>query len=299
MPRASRARTAIQAPVFFMRSPVVSWRRLVRPAAAEDAAAEETAFERAQPVHAAAAEAGRLARRVEARDRLAEASSTRPCRSVWMPPRLLRLMMNSRMAISGPPPGRGSSGTCRCAGDRPSSGALGDAPQLFSLWKVGPRRSARRSGSIASPSVSRSTALSPCSAFIFPPVPAAVAPTTSSQLSVRSSYQPFVAEQQVAQEASFFLSRIDGLNSAPETASSLMAILRLIICQEYWRSVAQTCVTRSRVSKPVTSGIGADARPRQSSHSAERGGTTKGRGSACAASSGARRRRSSTSCRGG
>jgi hypothetical protein len=100
------------------------------------------------------------------------------------------------------------------------------------------------------------------------------ATTTSSQLSIRVSTSQRLPKRMSRRKASFFLSRIEGLNSAPETASSFRAILRLRICQEYCRSVAQTRVTRSRVSKPVTSG-GAKRWPRQSTHSAERGGTTE------------------------
>ena len=67
--------------------------------------------------------------------------------------------------------------------------------------------------------------------------------------------------------------RIDGLNSAPEIASSFSAMRWLSSCQEQALSCAQICVTRSRVSYPLTSG-GQMRSPRQFSHSAERGGTS-------------------------
>ena len=53
-------------------------------------------------MHAAAAEAGDLARGVQARERLPVGPSTRESRSVWMPPSVLRVRMLRRTAISGP-----------------------------------------------------------------------------------------------------------------------------------------------------------------------------------------------------
>ena len=73
---------------------------------------------------------------------------------------------------------------------------------------------------------------------------------------------------------SFFLSRIDGLCSAPEIANSFSAIFMFMSCQEYCFSCAQMSVTSRRVSKPDTSGCGPMRSPRQFSHSAERGGTS-------------------------
>jgi uncharacterized membrane protein HdeD (DUF308 family) len=74
-----------------------------RDAAAEQAAAEERAFEAALAVHAAAAETGRFARRVKPWESAARTGPrTRLDRSVCNPPMLLRLMMNSRIATSGP-----------------------------------------------------------------------------------------------------------------------------------------------------------------------------------------------------
>ena len=72
-------------------------------AAGEQAAAEEGALQRPVAVHPAAAEAGHLAGRVQARDRGAvRRRRTRPDRSVCRPPSVLRVRMLSRTAISGP-----------------------------------------------------------------------------------------------------------------------------------------------------------------------------------------------------
>ena len=43
--------------------------------------------------------------------------------------------------------------------------------------------------------------------------------------------------------------RVEGVCSAPETASSFSAMRRFMICQEYCRCCAQMSVTRRRVSK--------------------------------------------------
>jgi hypothetical protein len=126
-PSCSRACTASQAAVFF----IALFLSIVRRCGRRGCSRRGSCLR---------ARAGRACRRRRSRpprpprtgrDRRPAASSTRHCRSVWMPPRLLRLMMNSRIAISGPPCGRGSSGTCRCAGDRPSSGAHRRCAQLL------------------------------------------------------------------------------------------------------------------------------------------------------------------------
>ena len=99
------------------------------------------------------------------------------------------------------------------------------------------------------------------------------ATTRSAQFVVISFNSQWLPNSKSRNSPSLLLLRIDGLNSAPEIASSFRAILRLSSCQEYWRSSAQMRVTRSRVSKPVTSGLGPMRSPRQLSHRAERGGT--------------------------
>ena len=83
----------------------------------EQAAAEERALQRPVAVHAAAAEAGDLAGRVQAGDRAAvRAAAPAPTRSVSSPPRVLRVMTCSRTAISGPASGSSiSCGVRRCA----------------------------------------------------------------------------------------------------------------------------------------------------------------------------------------
>jgi hypothetical protein len=76
-------------------------------------------------------------------------------------------------------------------------------------------------------------------------------------------------------KASFFLSRIEGLNSAPETASSFMAMAG--------SSAARSTAARWRTPappgrgcrNPVTSGIGPMRRPLPVQPQAERGGTTE------------------------
>ena len=83
-------------------------------AAGEQAAAEEGALERPVAVHPAAAEAGSPRRPRTGRARAApSAPSTRPSRSVSIPPRLLRVRMCSFTAMSGP--AAGSSSLCGAA----------------------------------------------------------------------------------------------------------------------------------------------------------------------------------------
>ena len=203
------------------------------------------------------------------------ASSTRLQRSVWMPPRLLRLMMNSRMAMSG----SALSSRMRCdlqVRMRSPFHCRRCAMRCScSSWaRSGPRATCASYRASAAASASMSTASSPCRAFIFATSPGSVpATTTSSQCVVSWSTSQRLPKTRSRRKDSFFLSRTEGLNSAPETASSFSAILRLRICQEYCRSVAHTCVTRSRVSNPVTSG-GMKRCPRQSTHRAVRGGTS-------------------------
>ncbi len=115
-------------------------KRMTRPsgvpagdAAGEQAAAEKGALEPALAVHAAAAEAGGLARREESVDRARRCRRERgTSRSVWMPPMLLRLMTCSRIAISGPAPRSSDrlegAGPDAVAGPAPQPG---DAPQLL------------------------------------------------------------------------------------------------------------------------------------------------------------------------
>jgi hypothetical protein len=70
--------------------------------AREQAAAEERALQRAIAVHAAAAEAGGFAGRVEPRMISPSLPNTRESRSVSKPPSVLRVRMLSLTAISGP-----------------------------------------------------------------------------------------------------------------------------------------------------------------------------------------------------
>ena len=79
---------------------------IARPATRpEKTAAEERALECPVAVHAAAPEAGDLAGRVEAGQRLPSAPRTRASRSVCSPPRVLRVRMCRRTAIRGPASG--------------------------------------------------------------------------------------------------------------------------------------------------------------------------------------------------
>src|SRR3990167_4554022 len=70
-----------------------------------------------------------------------------------------------------------------------------------------------------------------------------------------------------------FLSLIASLNSAPETASSFLAIFQFRIIHEYFWDCLQISETRNRVSVPVTKGVGWNLLPSNVVQSADFGGT--------------------------
>ena len=101
--------------------------------AGEYTPAEERTLQPALAVHAAAAEAGRLAGGIEPVDRVAiRRRSTRPARSIWMPPRPCPAHGGWRIAMSGP--ARRSTIASASAGAKAIGGPAlepGDAAQLL------------------------------------------------------------------------------------------------------------------------------------------------------------------------
>ena len=107
--------------------------RPARDAAGEEASADERALERAVAVHAAAAEAARLARGVQARRRARRpAPSARADRSVSMPPSDLRVRTCSFTAMSGP--AFGSRMRCGVAVRMSRSPRYARAERSIAIW---------------------------------------------------------------------------------------------------------------------------------------------------------------------
>ena len=204
-------------------------------------------FQRAQARTCHAAKSRCLADRIETLDRLARRVSTL-LRSVWIPPRLLRLMRITN-AISG---GQGSpigwnlhnrGRRCICASR--------DAAKLLVVHQL----LAAGDGGVVTrlpPALLRSTDRWPAARSSSRPAPAKIRVTIPavSIISRTSRRLP----NGISRKPGRFFSRIEGC-AQPEIASSFSAIRMFISCQEYCCSCAQISVTSRRV-KPDTSGCG-------------------------------------------